>query len=87
MDDKSRTNVFRKSSLAPERMEVCFTVSSISEIRLIPCSGMNLTSDCTVLGSVPERLAVMVQVSGGVEFLGGETMSFPEKWPYSLVRN
>lgn len=87
MEDKSLTKVLRKSSLAPERMEVCFTVSSISEMRLIPVSGMNFTSEWTVLGSVPEILAVMVHLLGGVEFLGGEMMSFPEKWPYSLVRN
>ena len=87
IEDKSLTNVLRKSSRAPERMEVCFTVSSISEIKLIPCSGMNLICDCTVLGSDPERLAVIVQVDGGVAFLGGETINFPEKWPYSLVRN
>ena len=87
MVDNSLTKVFRNNSLAPERMEVCFTVSSISEIRLIPCSGMNLTSDWMVFGSEPERLAVIVHVSGGVAFLGGETINFPEKWPYSFVRN
>lgn len=58
---------------------MCLIVSSISEMRLMPFSSMNFTSDWTVLGSVPDKLAVIVHVSGGVEFLGGETISFPEK--------
>ena len=93
IERKSRTKVLRKSSLAPERIEVCLIVSSMSEIKLTPCSGMNLTCSCievpfvvtgvvevlALVALVGEREAVIVQVSGGVAFFGGLIINRPEK--------